>query len=72
MAPHVKKNTPILVTKSCNLNSFNLIFIKKYTDHLTIIKHNHIKFQGIRISCSPVTVLPVYDGKDRHQDICIP
>ena len=71
---HVKKkHTPVLVTKCRNSKSLNLIFTKKYTDHLTIIRNNYIKFHEIWISRSQVTVRHVYAGQtdgttDRRYD----
>ena len=73
-----KKYTPNLVTKCRNSKSLNLIFTKKYTDHLTIIRNNYIKFHEIWISLSQVTVQHVYAGQTdgqtdgRTPDICIP
>ena len=46
-----------------NSKRFNLIFTKKYTDHLTIIRNNFIKFHEIWISRSQVTVRHVYAGQ---------
>ena len=42
MAWHVKKHTLVLVIKSCNSKSLNLIFTKKYTDRLTFIRNNYV------------------------------
>ena len=58
-----KKHTPVLVTKCRNSKSFNLIFTKKYTDHLTIMRNNYLKFHEIWISRSQVTVRHVYAGQ---------
>ena len=64
-----KKHTPVLVTKCHKSKSLNLIITKKYTDHLTIIRNNCIKFHEIWISRSQVTVRHVYAGQtDRRTD----
>ena len=63
-----KKDTPVLVTKCRNSKSFNLIYTKKYTNHLIIIRNNCIKFHEIWISCFQVTVRHVYAGQtDGHR-----
>ena len=40
-----KKHPFILITKIHNLKSFNLIFTKKYTDQLTIIRNDFINLE---------------------------
>ena len=66
-----KKHTPVLVTKSCNSRSFNFIFTKKYTDHMTIIRNNFIKFQDIWMIHSQVTGYGVrcLRRTDGHQNL---
>ena len=60
----MRKNTPCFrTTKSCNSKSFNPIFTKKYTDHLTIIRNNYYKFHEIWISCFQVTSAWQTDGQ---------
>ena len=68
-ARHVKNSHPCFSYKSCNSKSLNPIFTKKYTDLLTIIRNNNVKFHEILISGSQVTVRHVDAGQT---DICTP
>ena len=63
----MKNHTHVLLTKSRNSKSFNIIFTKKYTDRLTIIKNNCIKFHEIWMSRSQVTARHVYAGQRDEQ-----
>ena len=62
-----EKNTPtVLVIKSRNSKSY-LIFTKTYTDRLTIIRNNYVKFHKIWISVFQVTVRHVDAEKADRQ-----
>ena len=70
-----KKHTPVLFTMCLNSKSFNPIFTKKYTDHLTIIRNNYNKFHLDKsFSSYSATCLRRTDRQTDGwtHDICIP